>query len=81
MATLQNILAQYTRQGELWEKLDERRIQCHACGHECPIFEGQAGVVQVRPKSVQLALPVGGKLSFSGQSIENPTSSQRTVSR
>lgn len=48
MATLQNILAQYTRQGELWEKLDERRIQCHACGHECPIFEGQAGVCKVR---------------------------------
>jgi pyruvate formate lyase activating enzyme len=48
MITLENILAQYTREGELWEKLDERRIRCHACGHECPIFEGQSGVCKVR---------------------------------
>jgi pyruvate formate lyase activating enzyme len=48
MITLEKILAQYTREGDLWEKLDERRIRCHACGHECPIFEGQAGVCKVR---------------------------------
>jgi pyruvate formate lyase activating enzyme len=32
----------------LWERLDERRIRCYACGHRCPIFEGQAGVCKVR---------------------------------
>jgi pyruvate formate lyase activating enzyme len=48
MTTLENVLARYTRVGDLWEKLDERRIRCHACGHECPIFEGQAGVCKVR---------------------------------
>ncbi len=48
MTTLENVLARYTRVGDLWEKLDERRIRCHACGHECPVFEGQAGVCKVR---------------------------------
>ncbi len=48
MTTLESLLAQYTREGELWETLDERRIRCHACGHECPIFEGQPGVCKVR---------------------------------
>lgn len=48
MITIENILAQYTREGDLWEKLDERRIRCHACAHECPILEGQCGVCKVR---------------------------------
>lgn len=48
MTTLENVLARYTRVGDLWEKIDERRVRCHACGHECPIFEGQAGVCKVR---------------------------------
>jgi pyruvate formate lyase activating enzyme len=42
------VLAEYARPGELWETLDERRIRCFACGHNCPIFEGQAGVCKVR---------------------------------
>ncbi len=37
-----------TREGELWEQLDERRIRCFACGHCCPIFEGERGVCKVR---------------------------------
>jgi len=48
MASLGEVLAQNTREGELWEPLDERRIRCYACGHCCPIFEGQAGVCKVR---------------------------------
>ena len=35
--------------------LDERRIRCVACGHRCPILEGQRGVCKVRFNS-------GGKL-------------------
>ena len=35
-------------EGELWEKLDDRRIRCFACGHCCPVFEGQSGVCKVR---------------------------------
>ncbi len=48
MPTLAQVLAGSTRQGDLWERLDERRIRCFACGHRCPIFEGQPGVCKVR---------------------------------
>ena len=30
------------------EKLDRNRVRCHACGHCCPISEGQPGVCKVR---------------------------------
>ena len=48
MRTLQNILKQKVREGELWERLDEKRIRCTACGHCCPIPEGRPGVCRVR---------------------------------
>ncbi len=48
MPTLARVLAESTREGELWERLDEKRIRCFACGHRCPIFEGQPGVCKVR---------------------------------
>ena len=48
MPLLADILAENTREGDLWEPLDERRIRCYACGHRCPIFEGQLGVCKVR---------------------------------
>ncbi len=48
MPTLSDVLAQQTREGELYEKLDEGRIRCFACGHCCPIPEGAAGVCRVR---------------------------------
>ncbi|MBI3680869.1 MAG: AmmeMemoRadiSam system radical SAM enzyme [Acidobacteria bacterium] len=48
MASLASLLASHARQGELWEPIDSRRIRCHACGHQCPIFEGQSGVCKVR---------------------------------
>ncbi len=45
---LAQALAEDVRKGELWERIDERRIRCYACGHCCPIFEGQPGVCKVR---------------------------------
>jgi pyruvate formate lyase activating enzyme len=48
MAALGEILATRVREGKLAERLDERRIRCLACGHRCPIFEGQRGVCRVR---------------------------------
>jgi pyruvate formate lyase activating enzyme len=48
MPTLAQILAGNTRTGDLWERLDGKRIRCLACGHRCPIFEGQPGVCKVR---------------------------------
>ena len=48
MSRLQNILKQKVREGELWERLDGKRIRCTACGHCCPIPEGRPGVCRVR---------------------------------
>ena len=42
MYSLQNTLKQKVKEGELWERLDEKRIRCYACGHCCPIPEGHA---------------------------------------
>ncbi len=48
MATLQQVLSDNTREAELYEKLDRSRVRCYACGHACPIAEGQSGVCKVR---------------------------------
>ena len=48
MTPLAEHLAHYVREGELWEAIDNRRIRCYACGHCCPIAEGQPGVCKVR---------------------------------
>jgi pyruvate formate lyase activating enzyme len=55
MPALSQVLAENTREGVLWERIDDKRIRCYACGHRCPIFEGQPGVCRVRFNS-------GGKL-------------------
>ena len=46
--TLREIVYQNVRKGDLYEKLDDKRIRCYACGHCCPILEGQPGVCKVR---------------------------------
>jgi pyruvate formate lyase activating enzyme len=46
--SLSETLLQLTATGELYEKIDEHRIRCFACGHRCPIPEGAAGVCKVR---------------------------------
>ncbi len=48
MSTLAEQLAVETREAELWEPLDEKRIRCVACGHRCPISDGLPGVCKVR---------------------------------
>jgi pyruvate formate lyase activating enzyme len=52
VATLRDILTADERIREadpaLWERLDRNRIRCYACGHCCPIPEGQSGVCKVR---------------------------------
>jgi pyruvate formate lyase activating enzyme len=48
MPALAEILAGNVREGDLWEKIDEHRIRCFACGHRCPIAEGFPGVCKVR---------------------------------
>jgi pyruvate formate lyase activating enzyme len=48
MPALRDILARNVREGDLYEKLDRQRVRCYACGHCCPIPEGQPGVCKVR---------------------------------
>lgn len=48
MPALREIVYENVRQGELYEKLDRNRVRCYACGHCCPIPEGQPGVCKVR---------------------------------
>jgi pyruvate formate lyase activating enzyme len=46
--TLRDIVYQNVREGDLYEKLDRNRVRCYACGHCCPISDGQPGVCKVR---------------------------------
>jgi len=50
MPSLADLLERQTREAaaELYEPIDAKRIRCYACGHECPIPDGAAGVCRVR---------------------------------
>ena len=48
MPTLRDVVYESVREGELYERLDRNRVRCFACGHCCPIPEGQPGVCKVR---------------------------------
>src|SRR4026207_2522425 len=50
MSTLAELLEARTAEAapELIERIAKDRIRCYACGHECPIPEGAAGVCKVR---------------------------------
>src|SRR5579862_9334935 len=48
--SLRTVLDEHVREADrsLCETLENNRIRCFACGHCCPIPEGQAGVCKVR---------------------------------
>ena len=50
MSTLADVLGARTAEAapELIERMSKDRIRCYACGHQCPIPEGAAGVCKVR---------------------------------
>ena len=50
MPTLRTVLDEQVREADpaLYEKLPNNRLRCFACGHCCPIPEGQPGVCKVR---------------------------------
>ncbi|HUT56992.1 MAG TPA: AmmeMemoRadiSam system radical SAM enzyme [Phycisphaerae bacterium] len=37
-----------THDAMLWEPLDEQKVRCHLCGHECTIAAGKYGICRVR---------------------------------
>ncbi len=45
---MEKALAQHTKEGTLYEKLPENKVRCYACGHNCLIYDGQAGICRVR---------------------------------
>jgi pyruvate formate lyase activating enzyme len=45
---LGQLLARRTREGELYEKLDNARVRCFACGHRCLVPPGREGICRVR---------------------------------
>ncbi len=47
-SALGDLLAEHTREGELYEKLAEGRVRCFACGHRCLIPPGRDGICRVR---------------------------------
>jgi pyruvate formate lyase activating enzyme len=58
--TLARQLAEHTREGDLWERLEGNRIRCLACGHCCPIPAGFAGACRVRfNRGGKLLVPYG----------------------
>ncbi|MGC9326585.1 MAG: AmmeMemoRadiSam system radical SAM enzyme [Candidatus Hinthialibacter sp.] len=46
--TLEKYLAQFTREGILYERLNDKKVRCFACGHRCLIPNGRFGVCRVR---------------------------------
>ena len=42
MATLKDVLAERTREGELYHHLDAGWVHCYACGHNCRIPPGRS---------------------------------------
>lgn len=45
---LAHLLDQQVREGDLYEKLEEGKVRCYACGHRCVILPGLRGVCKVR---------------------------------
>jgi pyruvate formate lyase activating enzyme len=62
MPTLAEVLQSRTVEAapELVETIERNRIRCYACGHQCPVPEGAAGVCKVRfNEGGRLKVPFG----------------------
>ncbi|MFQ5593044.1 MAG: LAGLIDADG family homing endonuclease, partial [Anaerolineae bacterium] len=69
--TLEEVLDSQTREGALYEKLDDDKLRCYACGHRCVIFEGQRGICKVRYNDAgQLRVPWGYVASLQSDPTE-----------
>jgi pyruvate formate lyase activating enzyme len=58
--TLKTVLETFTKEGELYEPLDNGRLRCYACGHRCLIRDGLDGICRVRfNRGGKLLVPYG----------------------
>jgi pyruvate formate lyase activating enzyme len=46
--TLKGVLESFTVEGELYERLENGKLRCFACGHRCVIADGLDGICRVR---------------------------------
>jgi len=64
-------LDQLTAAGELYRKLEDNTVECHACGHRCKIRDGKRGICQVRfNKGGELRVPWGYVAALQSDPIE-----------
>jgi len=69
--SLADVLSVRTREGELYEKLENRALRCFACGHRCRIQEGKPGVCKVRyNEGGMLRVPYGYVAALAVDPIE-----------
>jgi pyruvate formate lyase activating enzyme len=60
LESISSILAQYTVEGTLYEKLPDNWLRCFACGHRCKIGPGKDGICKVRfNRDGKLYVPFG----------------------
>lgn len=58
--TLEDILRGYSKEGDLYERLEGGSLRCVACGHRCVIRDGRVGICRVRfNKDGKLLVPYG----------------------
>jgi pyruvate formate lyase activating enzyme len=68
---LKEILADHTKEGELYTRLPDNRVECHACGHRCRIPEGRDGICKIRfNRGGRLFTPFGYVSGFALDPIE-----------
>lgn len=69
--TLESILEEFTKEGELYEKTADGRLRCFACGHRCFIGEGKHGICYVRfNRGGKLYVPHGYVAALQDDPIE-----------
>ncbi len=66
-----DLLDKLTAPGELYERLPDKTVICHACGHRCKIREGRRGICQVRfNRGGELRVPFGYVAALQSDPIE-----------
>ncbi len=69
--TLEQVLAENTKEGELYRKFPDGRVQCFACAHRCRIGDGQSGVCRIRfNRGGKLFVPTGYVAALQDDPIE-----------
>lgn len=69
--TFEEIIDENVKEGELYEKLKEKKVKCLACSHYCVIFEGKRGICKVRfNRDGKLYVPYGYVAGLGNDPVE-----------